>query len=231
MKNVLRAEHEQMRCLHPRDAKRVRKNKNRDFFDRFMELKEKVKKYMDCADPFIKLLFKTGQIHLPSFQECGDMANAVKVSDRMITRAPSARGFAPQPQPQFAPQRFISQRVPITRSMSQISVVSQKRYADRSGDSKWSCEEDSKMPFYKGKGTFVKLSGCKDDQTSADGFVNMENGAMTGCIITYLRNNPGKITIGDFLFNIRKMLQQHRFEQIPQIGSNNVIDSNAELAI
>jgi hypothetical protein len=201
-----------------------------------MSLKEKVKSYLDAADPFIKLIFKTGKIHLPTFQEVGDFVNSIKVEDRMISRnmaqtlVPTPRGLQLQPIVMVNSSNQIFS--PPTRMICppQRQLVQRKlSYASRATDSKWSCEEDTKMNMYKGKGTFIKLSGCKDDQTSADGFVNMENGAMTGCIITLFKNKPGKLTIGEFLFNIRNMLAQNRFEQVPQIGSNNVIDSSAVL--
>lgn len=125
---------------------------------------------------------------------------------------------------QNAMQLWNSMPQPTSRNTQALS-----RYVDRAEDVKWTYEEDTNMKRYTGKGTFIKLSGCKDDQTSADGFVHRENGAMTGCIITFFQQHPGKATIGNFLFNIRKMLQSNRFEQIPQMGSNDILDSNTEL--
>ncbi len=100
---------------------------------------------------------------------------------------------------------------------------------------KWASNEDVNMPRYTGKGSIVKISGCADFQTSADGYNGRENGALSGCLLTILEksfDNTGKpipLKIGELLYRIRKDLVKNRFEQIPQVCSNDPIDPDTYL--
>jgi hypothetical protein len=76
-----------------------------------------------------------------------------------------------------------------------------------------------------GPGQVIKWSGCMDNQTSADGFKGMANGAMTGCVITVL-NNDKIVTWGEFLIEIRRLLKENYYVQIPQLCFNLKIDFN-----
>lgn len=92
---------------------------------------------------------------------------------------------------------------------------------------KFISSHDDGAPCLEGEGSVTQWSGCKDDQTSADGYTtasgeNLQNGAMTGCVLTYLRDsNMEEVTAGDFLYEIRSRLRERHFEQIPCLSSSN----------
>jgi hypothetical protein len=157
------------------------------------------------TNPYIAHLLKTGVPIYPTPEFVGMAAAAVSIIA-----------------PPLAP--FASAAVPIINSA--ISALSQNRSR---ATVKWTSEEDTKMTKYTGKGAFLKLSGCKDEQTSADGFNSRENGALTGCILDFFEKNTSDVSIGDFLFDIRSNLARNRFEQIPQLGSNSPISSDDPL--
>jgi len=101
----------------------------------------------------------------------------------------------------------------------------------------WSSREDKNMPKYEGTGSILKISGCSDHQTSADGYNGRENGALTGCILSILNNlfdsegKPTYISVGELLYKIRQNLKLNRFEQVPQICSNDALDPNTIINI
>ena len=82
------------------------------------------------------------------------------------------------------------------------------------------------------KSKVIMLSGCKDNQTSADAYnVNRKHtfsGAMTSCMLLALRNhkNPKVLDIVD---DLRSFLRSKRFSQIPQLTSSFVVDDLCEL--
>ena len=120
-----------------------------------------------------------------------------------------------------------------SRALSAVSAVSTASVRER-GRVKWSNTEDTKMPKYTGTGTFLKLSGCRDEQTSADGYNSRENGALSGCILDFFEgaaSSDMRVPIGDFLYEIRSRLLKNRFEQIPQLGSNASISADDEFPI
>jgi hypothetical protein len=97
----------------------------------------------------------------------------------------------------------------------------------RSSDTTWEIKEDMKAPSLTGPGKVVKWSGCKDDQTSADGFNGMANGAMTGSVILALNNNKFN-TWGEFLGEIRTQLKNKGFTQVPQLGFSCKVNYDEE---
>jgi hypothetical protein len=118
--------------------------------------------------------------------------------------------------------QYTDYNMPTTRDVSKT----RKAYATRSFEASWESAEDLNMPQYSGEGTFYKLSGCMDAQTSSDGYEGRANGAMTGAVLTIFNTiqKDEHITIGEFLFRIRHMLSEKNIEQIPQFGSNKEID-------
>ena len=69
----------------------------------------------------------------------------------------------------------------------------------------------------------VTLSGCLDSQTSADAFDskrNMPSGALTSALLDTLEKDPN-LTWHNILLNVRKLLVERGFEQIPQLAMTN----------
>jgi hypothetical protein len=92
----------------------------------------------------------------------------------------------------------------------------------------WQITDNPKAKALMGNGLVISWSGCKDDQTSSDGFNGMANGAMTGAVKTVLLENKVK-TWGEFLLKVRELLQKYGFDQIPQLTFNKMIDPNKKL--
>jgi hypothetical protein len=91
----------------------------------------------------------------------------------------------------------------------------------------------NKIPFdFTAK--IITLSGCKDDQTSADAF-NVQNahkftGALTSCLINVF-DDSCKNDVFVMLEKVRKEIQTKRFSQIPQICSTYDLMSDPKLLI
>lgn len=91
-------------------------------------------------------------------------------------------------------------------------------------DNVWEFKENGYASL-NGSGQIIQLSGCMDNQTSADGFNGMQNGAMTGSVITVLNMNKN-MTWSEFLIEVRKLLKNYGFSQIPQLSFNKKIGLN-----
>lgn len=86
----------------------------------------------------------------------------------------------------------------------------------------------------KVKARVITISGCRDDQTSADAFnINdnkMYSGAMTSCMINVLRAKPEcKDNIFMFIEYLQKKLKELKFTQIPQLCSTYNINKEPSL--
>lgn len=69
------------------------------------------------------------------------------------------------------------------------------------------------------RGKCIMVSGCLDAQTSADAYIQEEyRGAMTFSFISALRN-PDVITYRDFIVEMRKILREGKYTQIPTLSS------------
>lgn len=102
-------------------------------------------------------------------------------------------------------------QVPVTQ------VITQERsIAD------WTVSDDTLCPKLEGDGIVYKWSGCMDNQTSADGFNGMANGAMTGCVKTIFKEGTHK-TWGEFLRRIRQLLRTNGFSQITQFCTSRKV--------
>lgn len=80
-------------------------------------------------------------------------------------------------------------------------------------------------------GQVIMISGCKDDQTSADAYVNYNGkntyaGAMTFSFLKTIQDLGTNITLKTLLQNMRTLLQQNEYSQIPQLSSGTSIDIN-----
>lgn len=74
----------------------------------------------------------------------------------------------------------------------------------------------------------VMISGCRDDQTSADATIRDEvddrmeaQGAMTAA---WLSNYKERISYKELVVNMRKWLKDRRYTQVPQLSSGIMID-------
>lgn len=81
------------------------------------------------------------------------------------------------------------------------------------------------------RGQVIMISGCKDHQTSADAYVNYNGkntyaGAMTFCFLKTIQDLGTNITLKTLLQNMRTLLKQNEYAQIPQLSSGTLIDIN-----
>jgi hypothetical protein len=98
------------------------------------------------------------------------------------------------------------------------------------GDIKYSWEGPTKVLveniLCSTKAKVITLSGCLDNQTSADAFnVNKDNkytGALTSCLLTILSENKAyKTNVFQMLISLREKLKQKGFSQVPKICSTH----------
>jgi hypothetical protein len=79
------------------------------------------------------------------------------------------------------------------------------------------------------QGDVFMISGCTDEQTSADSvFNNKSNGAMTWSLLESLKQNP-KCSWRELLKSMRDLLKNSQYEQIPQFSSG--IFENIDAAV
>jgi hypothetical protein len=79
-------------------------------------------------------------------------------------------------------------------------------------------------------GTVIMLSGCTDEQTSADAYVDKKyQGAMTWAFLAALNGGTGANSWQDLLTKMRTQLKNSAFTQIPQLSSGCVLDLNSAL--
>jgi hypothetical protein len=72
----------------------------------------------------------------------------------------------------------------------------------------------------------IQFSGCRDNQTSADAKINNEaTGAMSFALITVLNQNPN-LSYSQLLSNIRQIMKQKNFSQIPQLSTSHPMNMN-----
>jgi hypothetical protein len=63
------------------------------------------------------------------------------------------------------------------------------------------------------------ISGCRDNQTSADAYINnVSRGAMTWALLTVLNDNSNGITWSNLLQKMRTNLINNKFTQMPQLS-------------
>ncbi|KAF5093875.1 hypothetical protein D0Z03_002260 [Geotrichum reessii] len=72
----------------------------------------------------------------------------------------------------------------------------------------------------------VMFSGCKDDQTSADTFADGQpTGAMSHAFVKIMTDTPNQSYL-TMLQNMRKLLEEGKYSQKPQLSSSHPIDVN-----
>jgi hypothetical protein len=78
-------------------------------------------------------------------------------------------------------------------------------------------------------GQIFMISGCKDNQTSTDAVINtgktkINTGALTFHFIKTIQTLGTSITLKALIQNIRQLLKQKGFEQIPQLSSGQPVN-------
>ena len=80
-------------------------------------------------------------------------------------------------------------------------------------------------------GNLFMISGCTDEQTSADAvFNNKANGAMTWALLQSLTQNPSE-SWRELVKSMRDILKKSQFSQIPQFSSGKFIDIDTPVFI
>ena len=80
-------------------------------------------------------------------------------------------------------------------------------------------------------GNVFMISGCTDDQTSADAvFNNKENGAMTWSLLESLKQKPND-SWRELVKNMRDILKTSEFDQIPQFSSGSFVNIDTPVFI
>jgi hypothetical protein len=82
--------------------------------------------------------------------------------------------------------------------------------------------------YQKTNGSVIFLSGCMDTQTSAD-TVNNRNepsGALTNALIDVWNTYGMNIQFKHLLWDVRKLLKERQYTQIPQLSCGSSIDIN-----
>jgi hypothetical protein len=75
---------------------------------------------------------------------------------------------------------------------------------------------------YETLANVIMFSGCADNQTSADAYINKKfSGAMTYSLLNALNSNS-KPTLQSLLQNMRSYLKKNRYSQVPQLSCGNV---------
>ena len=83
-------------------------------------------------------------------------------------------------------------------------------------------------------GQVIMISGSKDDQTSADTYVkyfnnNINSGAMTYSFLKTIHDLGINISLEDLIKNMRIILKENEFSQIPQLSSGTLIDISSSI--
>jgi metacaspase-1 len=80
-------------------------------------------------------------------------------------------------------------------------------------------------------GNIILISGCQDNQTSADAYINNKSqGAATWGFVTALTNNP-KPTWGNLITNMRTLINGGGYTQVTQISSGKPLDINSTVPL
>jgi hypothetical protein len=81
------------------------------------------------------------------------------------------------------------------------------------------------------RGSVVLISGCQDNQTSADTVMNnIPNGALSLAVMKTL-NSTSKPTWSNFITSVRKTLKDNGFSQIAQLSSGKPLNIQSPIYI
>lgn len=80
-------------------------------------------------------------------------------------------------------------------------------------------------------GNVLMISGCTDEQTSADAFINnISQGAMTWSFIKSVNNNPN-LSWRELIKSMRDLLKNSKYEQIPQLSTGQIFNIDSKIFI
>jgi len=80
-------------------------------------------------------------------------------------------------------------------------------------------------------GNVLMISGCTDEQTSADAFINKTSqGAMTWSFIESVNNNP-KLSWRELIKSMRDLLKKSNYEQIPQLSTGQIFNIDSKIFV
>ena len=84
---------------------------------------------------------------------------------------------------------------------------------------------------YETLGDLIMISGCMDEQTSADAYINSSyQGAMTWSFLN-VTDKKQDILFKDLIVNMRNVLKTSEYTQIPMLSSGKMLDLNNKLCI
>jgi hypothetical protein len=80
-------------------------------------------------------------------------------------------------------------------------------------------------------GNVIMISGCMDNQTSADAYINSTyQGAMTWAFLDTLNKKPN-LTWKELITTMRSSLKTSKYEQIPQLSSGKQLGLTAKICL
>ena len=80
-------------------------------------------------------------------------------------------------------------------------------------------------------GNIIVISGCSDVQTSEDSFINgVSRGVLTWAFLETINKNKN-ISWKELITNMRKMISENNYTQIPQLSCNKFIDIDEKICI
>ena len=80
-------------------------------------------------------------------------------------------------------------------------------------------------------GDVIMISGCMDNQTSADAYINsMYQGAMTWSFLDAVNKNPN-LSWKDLITTMRSSLKTSKYQQIPQLSSGKKLDLTNKICL
>lgn len=83
--------------------------------------------------------------------------------------------------------------------------------------------------YLRTKGKVVMLSGCRDDQTSADAWEeNQAQGALTYAFLKVMKKPP---TYEDLILKVRKLLKKKGYSQIPTLSAGRPLDLKQKVRV
>jgi metacaspase-1 len=86
--------------------------------------------------------------------------------------------------------------------------------------------------YKKTRGKVVMLSGCLDEQTSADAIEeNLNQGALTYAYLKTLKNKGASVTYEQLIVGIRDVLIAKKYEQIPTLSSGRSLSLSTKIFI
>jgi hypothetical protein len=80
-------------------------------------------------------------------------------------------------------------------------------------------------------GNIIMISGCRDNQTSEDAYINSKSqGAMSWAFLDTVNKNPN-LSWKDLITTMRSSLKTSKYEQIPQLSSGKKLDLTTKICL